>query len=53
MFFDGQSGDVQFERFNINDFSAKTDRYSVSIDENKFFTKGLELKINSQNLSIE
>ena len=31
MFFDGQSGDVQFERFNINEFSARTDRYSVSI----------------------
>jgi hypothetical protein len=53
MIFDGQSGDVHFERFNINDFSAKTDRYSVSIGENKFFTKGLALKINSQNLSIE
>ena len=53
MIFDGQSGEVHFERFNINDFSAKTDRYSVAIGENKFFTKGLELKINSQNLSIE
>ena len=27
MIFDGQSGDVHFERFNINDFSAKTETW--------------------------
>ena len=53
MIFDGQSGDVYFERFNITDFNAKTDRYSVSIGKNRFFTNGIDLNINSSVLSLE
>ena len=52
MIFDGQSGDVYFERFNTKDFSAKTDMYNVSIGENRFSINGLDLKIKSDNLSV-
>ena len=53
MIYDGTSGDVHFQRFKITDFIARTDRYRVSIGENKFFKDGLKLNIDSPKLSIK
>ena len=52
MIFNGKSGDVHFERFDITDFHARTDSYYVSIGQNIFFNNGLDLKIESPNLTI-
>ena len=52
MIFDGKSGDVYFERFDILDFSASTNKYDVIIGENRFFQEGIDLKINSNDINM-
>ena len=52
MIFDGESGDVYFERFNILDFSASSNKYDVIIGENRFFQEGIDLKINSNDINM-
>ena len=42
MIFDGKSGDVYFERFDILDFSASSNKYDVVIGENRFFKEGID-----------
>lgn len=52
MVFDGETGEVYFERYEISSFSARVDRYDVSIEQNRFYYDGLDIDIKSQNFSI-
>ena len=52
MIYNSVNDHVHFERFSIDDFKAYSDSYSVRIGENRFSSQGLELKINSPDISI-
>ena len=45
MVFDGETGEVYFERYEISSFSARVDRYDVSIEQNRFYYDGLDIDI--------
>ena len=52
MIFDGNSGDVHFERFSIDDFISKTNVYDTVISNNHFSINKINLDIKSGSFSI-
>ena len=52
MIFDGNSGEVHFERFSFDHFVSKTNAYDTKIDKNHFSKNKINLDIKSDNFSI-
>ena len=52
MIFDGNSGDVHFERFSIDNFISKTAAYDTGIGKNHFSKDEIILDIRSESFSI-
>ena len=52
MIFDGNSGDVHFERFSIDNFVSKTAAYDTGIGKNHFSKDKIILDIRSESFSI-
>ena len=52
MIFDGNSGDVHFERFSIDNFVSKTVAYDTGIGKNHFAKDKIILDIRSESFSI-
>ena len=52
MIFDGNSGEVHFERFSFDHFVSKTNAYDTKIDKNYFSKNKINLDIKSDNFNI-
>ena len=52
MIFDGNSGDVHFERFPIDNFVSQTTAYNTGIEKNHFSKDKIILDIKSESFSI-
>ena len=52
MIFDGNSGDVHFERFSIDNFVSKTVAYDTGIGKNHFSKDKIILDIRSESFSV-
>ena len=52
MIFDGNSGEVHFERFPIKEFVSKNDSYDTLIGDNHFSNSGIDINIKSSKFSL-
>jgi hypothetical protein len=52
MVLDGDTGEVNFERYNISSFTARVDKYDVSIGKNRFYNDGIDIDIKSKFFSV-
>ncbi len=53
MIFDGNSGEVHFERFSYDHFVSKTNAYDTKIGKNHFSKNKINLNIKSSRFSIK
>jgi hypothetical protein len=53
MIFDGDKGDVFYERFEVQQFSCSTSSYSLHIGSNYFSSEKIILDIESEALIIK
>ena len=53
MIFDGDTGEVFYERFEVQQFSCSTSSYSLHIGSNHFSSQNITLDIESEALTIK